>query len=110
MIDMGVRVALATDHNPGSSPGLDLTLVGLLARTNMQMTLPEVLCAYSYNAARAMGLEGVLGALTPGRRADFVCLKPKTELTDLFYEIGPRRSFAQIASVWRDGIRMVPVK
>lgn len=110
MIDAGVRVALATDHNPGSSPGLDLTLVGLLARTNMQMTLPEVLCAYTYNAARAMGLGEELGALTPGRRADFICLKPGTQLTDLFYEIGPRRSLAQVTSVWRDGIRMVPAK
>lgn len=104
MIDSGVRVALATDHNPGSSPGLDLTLVGLLARTNMQMTLPEVLCAYTYNAARAMGLGSSLGALVPGRFADFVCLRPGTELTDLFYEIGPRRSLIQLVSVWRDGV------
>ena len=110
MIDAGVRVALATDHNPGSSPGLDLALVGLLARTNMQMQLQEVLCAYTYNAARAMGLAHELGALTVGRRADFICLAPGTEQTDLFYEIGPQRSAARVRSVWRDGVRMVPSK
>lgn len=110
MIDAGVRVALATDHNPGSSPGLDLALVGLLARANMQMQLREVLCAYTYNAARAMGLAQDLGALTVGRRADFICLASGTELTDLFYEIGPQRSASRVLSVWRDGVCMLPSK
>lgn len=103
MLDQGVRVALATDHNPGSSPGLDLTFVGLLARTVMQMTLPEVLCAYTYNAARALGLEKECGVLDVGYHADFICLKSETRLTDLFYEIGPCRSGQQIASLWREG-------
>jgi imidazolonepropionase len=110
MIEAGARIALATDHNPGSSPGLDIALVGLLARTNMQMHLAEVLCAYTYNAARAMGLRKELGALTVGRRADFICLRPKTDLTDLFYEVGPKRSAASIMSVWRDGVQMMPIK
>jgi imidazolonepropionase len=103
MIAAGVRVALATDHNPGSSPGLDLALVGVLARTAMQMTLPEVLSAYTYNAASALGLEKAHGHLSVGAEADFICLRPGATLTDLFYEIGPRRSHAAVKSVWRSG-------
>lgn len=103
MVSSGVRVALATDHNPGSSPGLDLALVGVLARTAMQMTLPEVLCAYTFNAASALGLEKAHGHLSVGAEADFICLRPGATLTDLFYEIGPGRSHAAVKSVWRSG-------
>lgn len=103
LIASGARVALATDHNPGSSPGLDLALVGVLARTAMQMTLPEVLCAYTYNAACALGLEKTHGHLTLGAEADFICLRPGATLTDLFYEVGPKRSHAAVKSVWRSG-------
>lgn len=103
MISSGVRVALATDHNPGSSPALDLALVGVLGRTAMQMTLPEVLCAYTYNAAAAIGMEKSVGHLSVGAEADFICLKPGATLTDLFYEIGPLRSHAAVKSVWKRG-------
>ncbi len=53
LIDQGARVALATDFNPGSSPTQDLALVGLLARLEMKMSLPEVIAAYTYSAACA---------------------------------------------------------
>src|SRR5690606_32494757 len=45
LIDSGARVALATDFNPGTSPTQDIDLVGLLARLEMKMTLPEVISA-----------------------------------------------------------------
>jgi imidazolonepropionase len=106
MIDAGVRVALATDHNPGTSPGLDLALVGVLARTVMQMSLPEVYVAYTLNAAAALGLDEKLGALQPGFFADFICLEQTATLADLFYEIGPRRTHAAITEVWREGHRI----
>lgn len=102
MIDAGARVAIASDHNPGSSPGLDLALVGLLARAGMQMTLPEVLAAYSVNAAAALGLND-RGTLTTGARADFLVLKKGSGLSDLFYAVGPEISHAAIAGVWLKG-------
>lgn len=107
LINCGAQVALATDHNPGSSPGLDLALVGLLARAGMQMTLPEVIAAYTYNAAAALGRQATQGALVPGHRADFVVLKPGADLADLFYAVGPGRTHAAIQSVWRDGHMIV---
>ncbi len=71
LIDQGGRVALATDHNPGSSPTQNISFVGLLARLKMKMSLPEVFAALTYNGACALGLENQRGSLTLGKQADF---------------------------------------
>jgi imidazolonepropionase len=97
MIDAGARVALATDFNPGSSPTQDLGLVGLLARLEMKMTLPEVIAAYTVGAAHALHREAEVGSLEVGKSADFICTD--LEWQELFYSVGhvsPR-------SVYRDG-------
>lgn len=88
LIDQGVRVALASDFNPGSAPSQDVQLVGLLARLAMKMTLAEVLCAYTYNAAAALRLENQYGALTPGRMADLIAFDG--DLSEHFFAAGGR--------------------
>lgn len=89
MIDAGVRVALATDFNPGTSPSQELSLVGLLARLEMKMTLPEVIAAYTVGGALALGLDD-RGVLLPGKRADFIVLNNDWE--ELFYSIGAKNA------------------
>jgi len=86
LIDSGARVALATDFNPGTCPSQDLALVGLLARLQMKMSLPEVIGAYTIGAAFALGLEDQIGSLEVGKSADFVCLKD--DWSRLFYSAG----------------------
>lgn len=86
LIDAGARVALATDFNPGSSPSQDLALVGLLARVQMKMSLPEIISAYTVGASFALGLEAVAGQISPGFSADFHCIQG--HWTELFYKIG----------------------
>ena len=86
MIDAGVRVALATDFNPGTCPSMDINLVGLIARLEMKMSLPEVISAYTVGAAHALGLAEMTGSLEIGKSADFLCTK--NEWTDLFYSPG----------------------
>lgn len=86
MIDAGARVALATDFNPGSSPTQDLNLVGLLARLEMKMTLPEVIAAYSVGAAFALNLQREIGSLEVGKSADFLCTDVSWQ--ELFYSVG----------------------
>lgn len=86
LIEAGAKVALATDYNPGSSPTQDLALVGLLARLEMKMSLPEVISAYTVGAAEALGLSADLGSLDVGKFADFVILE--RDWTDLFYSAG----------------------
>jgi imidazolonepropionase len=86
LIDKGARVALATDFNPGSSPTQDLSLVGLLARLYMKMTLPEVMSAFTIGGAYALGEESRKGALVAGYRADFIV--SAVEWRGLFYQAG----------------------
>ncbi len=86
MIDAGVRVALATDFNPGTCPSQDISLVGLLARLEMKMSLAEVIAAYTVGAAYALGLQNQIGSLAVGKNADFVVIDQ--DWTSLFYSAG----------------------
>ncbi|MEN0059095.1 MAG: imidazolonepropionase [Bdellovibrio sp.] len=86
LLDAGARVALATDFNPGSSPTQDLNLVGLLARLEMGMSLPEVLSAYTVGAAHALNLQKHIGSLEAGKSADILCTQ--NDWRTLFYSVG----------------------
>jgi imidazolonepropionase len=85
LIDGGVRVALATDYNPGSSPTQDLSFIGVLARRQMKMSLAEVWCGYTLNASRSLGVFNK-GALVKDQVADF--FTSEAEPHDFFYEVG----------------------
>jgi imidazolonepropionase len=69
--DAGVPIALATDHNPGSSPGLSLLLMLNMACTLFRLTPEEALRGATLNGALALGLRD-RGRLRAGQRADFV--------------------------------------
>lgn len=71
-IDDGVRVAVATDFNPGSAPSYHLPLAMMLACTIGRMTPSEVLKAATIYGARAIGRAESGGSLESGKRADFV--------------------------------------
>ncbi len=85
LIDQGACVALASDFNPGSSPTQNISLVGLLARLNMKMSLAEVFAALTYGGARALGLEKNQGALLPDYKADFFVSDKNHQ--DWFYDL-----------------------
>jgi imidazolonepropionase len=64
-----VPIAVATDHNPGSSPALSPLLMLNMACTLFGLTPEEALRGMTRHAARALGLPD-RGALAPGQRAD----------------------------------------
>jgi imidazolonepropionase len=66
----GVPMALATDHNPGTSPTLSLQLMVHMGATFFGLSPLEALEGVTRNAARALGLSD-RGVLAPGTRADF---------------------------------------
>lgn len=70
MLNAGVRVAVATDFNPGSAPSFHLPLAMTLACINQQMTPQEVLMGATSVAARAIAAEHRIGSLLPGFAAD----------------------------------------
>ncbi len=66
----GVPIAVATDHNPGSSPGLSLLLAANMACTLFGLKPLEAVQAITVHAARALGMHD-RGRLVAGQRADF---------------------------------------
>jgi imidazolonepropionase len=70
--EAGVPMALATDHNPGSSPTLSPLLMLNMACVLFGLTPEEALRGLTVNGARALGLAD-RGRLVAGQRADF-CL------------------------------------
>ncbi|HET8745298.1 MAG TPA: imidazolonepropionase, partial [Ramlibacter sp.] len=85
----GVPMAVATDHNPGTSPALSLLLMLNMASTLFRLTVPEALAGVTHHAARALGLQDTHGALAPGRPANFV-LWPLRDASELVYWLGQR--------------------
>ena len=75
MLDSGVKVAVATDFNPGSAPCYHLPLAMTLACINQQMTPQEVLMGATTVAARAISAEQRVGALLPGFSADITIIE-----------------------------------
>lgn len=68
--EAGVPIAIATDHNPGSSPCLSLLLMLNMACTLFRLTPEEAWRGVTTHAARALGLHD-RGMLAAGQRADF---------------------------------------
>jgi imidazolonepropionase len=62
--------------------------VGLLARLEMKMSLPEVIAGYTVGAAYALNLQSEVGSLELGKDADFICTDRSWR--ELFYSIGER--------------------
>ncbi|MGH2448063.1 MAG: imidazolonepropionase [Chloroflexota bacterium] len=70
LLDAGVTVALGTDFNPGTSFTQNMQLVLTLAVLKLHMTAEEVIQGATLNAAKAIGLDDVVGSLAPGKYCD----------------------------------------
>jgi imidazolonepropionase len=79
-------MAVATDHNPGTSPLRSLRLAMNLACTLFRLTPEEALRGATFNAARALGLAD-RGTLAVGKRADVVVWQVRKP-AELAYWIG----------------------
>jgi imidazolonepropionase len=88
LIDRGLPVALATDHNPGSTPSGNMNLVFSLACIQLRMLPEEAIVAMTLNAAAAMGLSHEVGSLTVGKRAHVIITKQVPSLAFLPYAFG----------------------
>ena len=82
-----VPIALATDHNPGSSPLSSPLLAMNLACTLFHLTPDEALAGFTVNAARALGMEATHGTLEAGKAADFALWEIESP-AELAYAIG----------------------
>ena len=88
MMDAGLPVALATDYNPGSSPSGNMNFVISLACIQMKMTPEEAINAATINGAYAMELNGELGSIARGKKANVFITKEIPSIAYLPYSFG----------------------
>lgn len=85
--DAGVRIAVASDCNPGTSPLTSLLLTMNMACTLFRLTVEEALAGATREAARALGLQADIGTLAPGKRAE-IAIWNAEQPAELCYRIG----------------------
>ncbi|MER9923586.1 imidazolonepropionase [Mesorhizobium sp. M0048] len=93
----GVRMAVATDNNPGTSPLTSLLLTMNMAATLFGLTVDECLAGVTREAARALGLLGQTGTLEAGKSADLAIWDVERP-AELVYRLGFNPLHARI---WR---------
>jgi imidazolonepropionase len=87
LIEHGLRIALATDFNPGTSYCENMQMMIALAVSAMGMSLEEALRAATLGGAHALGMADEIGSLEPGKRCDLIILTGADE-RELAYHFG----------------------
>lgn len=82
-----VPMALATDHNPGTSPLGSLLLVLNMGATLFRMTVDECLLGVTRHAATALGMEERVGTLEAGKQCDLAIWNVERP-AELVYAVG----------------------
>jgi imidazolonepropionase len=93
----GVKMAVATDCNPGTAPLTSLLLTMNMAATLFGLTVDECLAGVTREAARALGLLGRTGTLEAGKSADLAIWDIERP-AELVYRMGFNPLHARI---WR---------
>ena len=93
----GVRLAIATDSNPGTSPLTSLLLAMNLAATQFRLTVAECVAGVTREAARALHRERDTGSLEAGKFADLAIWNIGSP-SELVYRMGFNPLHAR---VWR---------
>lgn len=85
LIDRGCSIALASDFNPGSSPGYNMNFVVSLACIQMKMTPEEAVNAATINGAFAIDAADQTGSIAKGKLANIILTKPIRTLAAIPY-------------------------
>ena len=97
MRQRGVKMAVATDSNPGTSPMTSLLLALNMAATLFGLTVEECLAGATCNAALALGIADETGTLEAGKWADLAIWDIERP-AELVYRLGFNPLHAR---VWR---------
>ncbi len=93
----GVKIALATDCNPGTSPLTSPLLAMNMGATMFRLTVEECLLGMTRHAATALGLSHEVGTLDAGKRCD-LAIWDVEHPAELVYRMGFNPLHARIWS------------
>jgi imidazolonepropionase len=97
LLDAGVRIALASDCNPGSCFTSSMALCIALAVREMRMSPAEALHAATAMGAAALDRDDI-GTIAPGKSADLVLLDAPS-----YVHLAYRPGVPLVAGVWQGG-------
>lgn len=100
-IDVGGKLVIATNVNPGSAPCSSMPMAIALAVRHLGVTVAEAVCACTSNAAALLGI-GDSGRIEPGARADLLMLRHRDER-----ELGHSFGGNPVEMVVKDGAVLV---
>lgn len=99
MIEAGLPLAIASDHNPGSCQFLGATIIQALAMLKLRLSASEALIAGTLHAAHALGFGDQIGAIEPGRRMDLALFA-----SDSFRQIGYKAGASRVEALIVGGV------
>lgn len=102
----GVRMAIATDYNPGSSPVNNLWTAATLGCLTMGLTVEEALAGITRNAALALGRPD-LGWIGPGSAADLALFAPPIGEPPSVESLIQHLGGTPAVQVWKSGERVL---
>jgi imidazolonepropionase len=88
LVESKVAIALASDFNPGTSPSGNMQFVLSLACIKLRLTPEEAFNAATINAAYALEMEGELGSISKGKKANLMITVPMPSLAFMPYYFG----------------------
>lgn len=88
MIASGLKPALASDFNPGSSPSFNMNFVIALACIKMKMKPKEAINAATIYGAKALEMEHLYGSIKTGKMASLIITHPISSLSFIPYNFG----------------------
>jgi imidazolonepropionase len=88
LLAANVPVAIASDHNPGSTPSGNMNFVVSLACIKLKMLPEEAINAATINGAAALELSQQIGSIAPGKTANLFITRPMPGLAYLPYSFG----------------------
>lgn len=100
LLDAGVRIALASNCNPGTSYTSSMNFTVGTAVLQMHLTLAEALEAATYGGALALRRQDEVGSLEVGKRADLHVLDAPAAI-----HLAYRPGMPLTHSVWRAGVQ-----
>ncbi len=74
LVEGGVKVAVATDFNPGSAPSYDLSLAMMLGCNQGRLSPAGALKGATIYAAKAIHRDHIIGSIEKGKSADFAII------------------------------------